>query len=206
MDRLKKVEHIVPLLSLNAALSEKEAEEFDRFIRKSIPGNKVEYVAEPKFDGLSVEVVYRDGLFQRGATRGDGRQGEDISENLKTVGSLVLRLQKPGREELPAFLAVRGEVFMPKSSFQEMNKERIERGEEPFANPRNAAAGTMRQLDSKRVADKPLDIIFYEIQTSGISAFSGKVIMDSGNQPERRRKSRRETSRIDPALYTSLSD
>jgi DNA ligase (NAD+) len=163
VDRLKKVEHIVPLLSLNAALSEKEAEEFDRFIRKSIPGNKVEYVAEPKFDGLSVEVVYRDGLFQRGATRGDGRQGEDISENLKTVGSLVLRLQKPGREELPAFLAVRGEVFMPKSSFQEMNKERIERGEEPFANPRNAAAGTMRQLDSKRVADKPLDIIFYEI-------------------------------------------
>lgn len=161
--RLKKVEHSIPMLSLNAALSEKEAEDFDRFIRRNIVDKKVEYVAEPKFDGLSVEVVYQDGVFQRGSTRGDGRVGEDISENIKTIGPLILRMQKSEKEELPAYLAVRGEVFMPKNAFQEMNKERIERGEEPFANPRNAAAGIMRQLDSKKVADKPLNIIFYEI-------------------------------------------
>jgi DNA ligase (NAD+) len=163
VDRLKKVEHIVPMLSLNAALSEKEAEEFDRFIHRNIIDKKVEYVAEPKFDGFSVEVVYQEGAFQRGATRGDGRIGEDISENLKTIGPLILRLQKLEKEELPTFLAVRGEVFMPKKAFQEMNKERIESGEEPFSNPRNAASGIMRQLDSKKVADKPLNIIFYEI-------------------------------------------
>lgn len=163
VDRLKKVEHIVPMLSLNAALSEKEAEEFDRFIHRNIIDKKVEYVAEPKFDGFSVEVVYQEGVFHRGATRGDGRVGEDVSENLKTIGPLILRLQKLEKEEFPAFLAVRGEVFMPKKAFQEMNKERIERGEEPFANPRNAASGIMRQLDSKKVADKPLNIIFYEI-------------------------------------------
>jgi DNA ligase (NAD+) len=172
VDRLKKVEHSVPMLSLNAALSEKETEEFDQFIRRNLIDKKVEYVAEPKFDGFSVEVVYRDGVFQRGSTRGDGRVGEDISENLKTIGPLILRLQKPEKQELPAFLAVRGEVFMPKKAFQEMNKQRIERGEEPFANPRNAAAGIMRQLDSKKVADKPLNIIFYEILGVGGMAFS----------------------------------
>lgn len=163
VDKLEKVEHTVPMLSLNAALSEKEAEEFDRFIRRNTARKYIRYVAEPKFDGLSVEVVYKDGAFQRGATRGDGRIGEDISENLKTIKPLILRLQKQENEDLPSFLAVRGEVFMPKDAFQEMNKERIEKGEEPFANPRNAAAGTMRQLDSKKVADKPLDITFYEI-------------------------------------------
>jgi len=163
VDKLKKVEHTVPMLSLNAALSSEEAQEFDRFIRRNIPDKKILYVVEPKFDGLSVEVVYRDGVFQRGATRGDGRVGEDISENLKTIGQLILRLQKPEKEGTPSFLAVRGEVFMPKQAFQKMNKERIQRGEEPFANPRNAAAGIMRQLDSKKVADKPLRIMFYEI-------------------------------------------
>ncbi len=163
LDKLKKVEHTVPMLSLNAALSEKDAEEFDRFIRRNTPPGPVHYVAEPKFDGLSVEVVYQDGAFQRGCTRGDGQTGEDISENLKTIGPLVLRLQKPEKGDLPSFLALRGEVFMPKNAFQEMNRNRIERGEEPFANPRNAAAGTMRQLDPKKVAGMPLDIIFYEI-------------------------------------------
>jgi DNA ligase (NAD+) len=163
VDKLEKVEHTVPMLSLNAALSEKDAQEFDRFIRRNVAAKNISYVAEPKFDGLSVEVVYRDGAFQRGSTRGDGRIGEDISENLKTIKPLILRLQKQEDEDLPSLLAVRGEVFMPKRAFQELNKERVERGEEPFANPRNAAAGTMRQLDSKRVADKPLDISFYEI-------------------------------------------
>ena len=126
-------------------------------------GKPVRYVLEPKFDGFSVEVVYRDGLFAYGATRGDGTTGEDISENLKTIGPLALRLQRPAGEKPPAFLAVRGEVIMSKKSFLKLNKEKVERGEAPFANPRNAAAGTMRQLDPKKVAAMPLDIFFYDI-------------------------------------------
>jgi len=161
VDSLKKVEHTEPMLSLNAGLEEAEARDFDDFIHRHTEGKKITYVLEPKFDGLSVEVVYEDGVFQYGATRGDGETGEDISENLKTIGSIPLQLRK--EEDIPSFLAVRGEVFMSKSGFQQLNKERIERGEESFANPRNAAAGTMRQLDSKQVAGKPLDIIFYEI-------------------------------------------
>ncbi len=163
VDRLKKVKHTAPMLSLNSALSEKEAEDFDKFIRRNLGLERVAYVLEPKFDGFSVEVVYRDGVFEYGATRGDGETGEDISENLKTIRSLMLRLQQPEGEKLPPFLAVRGEVIMSKRAFQKLNKERVERGEVPFANPRNAAAGIMRQLDSKKVADKPLDIFFYDI-------------------------------------------
>lgn len=163
VDRLKKVKHTAPMLSLNSALSEEEAEDFDRFIRRNLGLDRITYVLEPKFDGFSVEVVYRDGIFEYGATRGDGETGEDISENLKTIRSLMLRLQQPEGENLPRFLAVRGEVIMSKQAFQKLNKERVERGEVPFANPRNAAAGIMRQLDSKRVADKPLDIFFYDI-------------------------------------------
>ncbi|MGQ9672322.1 MAG: NAD-dependent DNA ligase LigA [Candidatus Aminicenantales bacterium] len=163
LDRLKKVKHTAPMLSLNSALSEKEVEDFDKFIRRNVGAAKIAYVLEPKFDGFSVEVVYRDGVFAYGATRGDGEIGEDISENLKTIRSLMLRLQQPDGQKLPRFLAVRGEVIMSKKAFQKLNKERVEKGEVPFANPRNAAAGIMRQLDSKKVADKPLDIFFYDI-------------------------------------------
>jgi len=163
LDELKKVKHTVPLLSLNAVLNEKEASDFDRFIRRNAGEKGVTYILEPKFDGFSVEVIYRNGIFDHGATRGDGETGEDISENLKTIGALALRLQNPDETELPSFLAVRGEVIMPKKAFQKLNKERIERGETSLANPRNAAAGIMRQLDPKKVADKPLDIFFYDI-------------------------------------------
>jgi DNA ligase (NAD+) len=163
VDELKKVRHTAPLLSLNAVLNETEASDFDRFVRRNAGEKKVSFVLEPKFDGFSVEVVYRNGAFDHGATRGDGETGEDISENLKTIGALALRLQNPDKTGLPGFLAVRGEVIMPKKAFQRLNKERIERGETSFANPRNAAAGIMRQLDPKKVADKPLDIFFYDI-------------------------------------------
>jgi len=162
VDELKKVEHSSPMLSLNSALEEKEARDFDRFIHQNVivPEN-VSYVLEPKLDGLSIEVVYQGGRFVYGATRGDGRFGEDISENLKTVKTVPLRLQKD--ENLPSFLAVRGEALMLKSGFMKMNRERIERGGEPFSNPRNAAAGTLRQLDSRKVAGMPLDVYFYDI-------------------------------------------
>ncbi len=163
VSELRKVRHTAPLLSLNSVLDETEAEDFDDFIRRNADGKPVHYVLEPKFDGFSVEVVYRDGLFAYGATRGDGTTGEDISENLKTIGPLALRLQRPAGEKPPAFLAVRGEVIMSKKSFLKLNKEKVERGEAPFANPRNAAAGTMRQLDPKKVAAMPLDIFFYDI-------------------------------------------
>jgi DNA ligase (NAD+) len=118
-------------------------------------------VLEPKFDGFSVEIVYTDGDFKYGATRGNGRTGEDISGNLKTIGSVPLRLRNA--DSAPAFISVRGEVFMKKEGFQRLNQERIEKGMEPFANPRNAAAGTMRQLDPRKVAGRPMDIYFYDI-------------------------------------------
>jgi DNA ligase (NAD+) len=160
-DELKKVKHAEAMLSLNAGLEEEKAREFDDFVRRNTDSQKVVYVLEPKFDGLSVEVVYEEGMLKYGATRGDGERGEDISDNLKTIPTVPLHLQR--REHVPSFLSTRGEVLMSKEGFQQLNRERIEKGEEPFANPRNAAAGTMRQLDSKKVAGKPLDIFFYEI-------------------------------------------
>jgi len=159
VSELRKVRHTAPMLSLDGTIDEKDIGDFDRFIRKNTGRDDIAYVVEPKFDGFSVEVVYRDGTFQYGATRGDGETGEDISGNLKTVGALPLKLRKGA----PSFLAVRGEVYMPRRGFRELNRGRIEAGEEPFANPRNAAAGIMRQLDSRKVADKPMDIVFYEI-------------------------------------------
>jgi DNA ligase (NAD+) len=149
------------MLSLNAVLEEKEVRNFVDFIHRSSDGKEAVFVLEPKFDGTSIEVVYDDGVFQYGATRGDGDTGEDISGNLKTVHSIPLRLQSA--DGLPRFLAVRGEIFMLKEGFQKLNKERIENGEEPFANPRNATAGILRQLDPRMVAGRPFDVRFYEV-------------------------------------------
>lgn len=163
LDKLKKVRHSKVMLSLDAALEAAEIEDFDRFVRRNTGSKKIEYAVEPKFDGLSVEIVYENGRFSYGATRGDGQTGEDVSENLKTIRTIPLRLQGDG--EVPALISLRGEVYMPKSDFQKLNKRRIETGQNPFANPRNAAAGIVRQLDPKNVADKPLTIVFYETLT-----------------------------------------
>ncbi len=160
--RLEKVRHTAPMLSLNAVNQEKEVEDFVRMVRRETGVERLAYTAEPKFDGLSVELVYENGTFVRGTTRGDGETGEDISHNLKTLRAVPLHLRN-GRQDIPSFLAVRGEVFMHKGEFQKLNKTRIENHEEPFANPRNAAAGTVRQLDPKRVASTALDIVFYDI-------------------------------------------
>jgi DNA ligase (NAD+) len=160
--RLEKVHHTAPMLSLNAVYEEKEVGDFDRMVRREAAGKRIEYTAEPKFDGLSVEIVYEKGTFARGTTRGDGETGEDISHNLKVMRAVPLHLRN-GKQDLPPFLAVRGEVFMRKEAFQKLNKTRIENGEEPFANPRNAAAGTVRQLDPGKVAATALDIAFYDI-------------------------------------------
>lgn len=160
--RLAKVRHTAAMMSLNAVNQEKEVRDFDRMVRREGATERLEYTAEPKFDGLSVEVVYEKGTFARGTTRGDGEMGEDISQNLKTIRAVPLHL-RDGEQEIPSFLAVRGEVFMRKDEFLKLNKTRIEIGEEPFANPRNAAAGTVRQLDPNKVAAAALDIVFYDI-------------------------------------------
>jgi DNA ligase (NAD+) len=161
VDELKKVEHTVPMLSLNSVLEESKIKDFYDFVNRNVKNGDVLYVAEPKLDGLSVESVYRNGVFQRGSTRGDGYNGEDISVNLKTIKSLPLRLQKD--KDLPLFLSVRGEALLSSDGFQKCNKQRIEQGKEPFANPRNAASGMLHQLDSRKLAGIPLEIYFYDI-------------------------------------------
>ena len=157
IDELETVEHVAPLLSLQSSGDADEIRAFDRRIRDRI--GEVRYSAEPKFDGFSVEVVYEGGAFDRAVTRGDGREGEDVSANVRTIGSVPLHLP----DDAPDFLAVRGEVYMPRSGFQALNERRIERGDDPFANPRNAAAGTVRLLDPETVADRPLDVFFYDV-------------------------------------------
>lgn len=175
---LARVEHYAPMLSLNSALEEGEIETFDAFIRRNSDGRRVRYMVEPKLDGLSVEVVYRDGAFVSGATRGDGRYGEDISRNLKAIPAIPLALRSAGNP--PPFLSVRGEVFMTKSGFHALNKDRTERGDDPFANPRNAAAGTVRQLDPKNTAGKPLDVYFYDIlAVEGFEAGTHREVLDA---------------------------
>ncbi|USZ67037.1 NAD-dependent DNA ligase LigA [Halorussus salilacus] len=158
LDELGTVEHVAPMLSIDSSGDADDAREFARRMEREV-GEHVEYVCEPKFDGLSVEVVYEDGEYVRAATRGDGHTGEDVTENVRTIGSVPHRL----RGEYPDFLAVRGEVYMPEEAFREHNSERVERGEDPFANPRNAAAGSLRQLDPGVTAERPLDVFFFDV-------------------------------------------
>lgn len=161
MDALNRVEHTAPMLSLHAALEREEFDEFHDLVRRHANRDRAGYVLEPKFDGVSVEIIYEEGHFNRGSTRGDGYHGEDISANLRTIGSVPLTLQTP--EQCPSFLAVRGEAFLPLEGFQQMNRERIERGDKPYANPRNATGGILRRLESKVVARYPLDVFFYDV-------------------------------------------
>ncbi len=160
LDAFTKVEHKAPMLSLGNAFNEDEVRDFDRRVRQAI-GDDYSYVCELKIDGLAVSLTYEDGLFVRGATRGDGTTGEDITANLKTIKSIPLRINQP------LTIEVRGEAFMPKRSFEKLNKARAEREEEPFANPRNAAAGSLRQLDPRIAASRNLDIFLYAIGDPG---------------------------------------
>lgn len=164
LDAFQKVEHAVPMLSLSNAFNEQELRDFDRRVRDRI-GNDFTYVCELKIDGLAVSLSYENGEFVQGSTRGDGMIGEDITSNLKTIRSIPLTLKKPVN------LDVRGEVFMPKRSFLQLNEAREKQGEALFANPRNAAAGSLRQLDPKIAASRNLDIFLY-----GIGLLEGEVI------------------------------
>ncbi|MBQ3405518.1 MAG: NAD-dependent DNA ligase LigA [Oscillospiraceae bacterium] len=166
------VSHEVPLESLVDVFSVDELQAFDRRIRSSV--SDISYVVEPKIDGLSVAVEYENGVFVRGATRGDGVTGEDVSANLRTVRSLPLRL-----ENAPARLIVRGEVYMSKTVFRKLNEEREIRDEAPLANPRNAAAGSLRQLDPAVAASRKLDVIMFNIQKAeGVEFASHAASLD----------------------------
>ncbi len=153
-------EHSIPMLSLNSVTTASEVREFDKRVKRTLGSEEeVEYVVEPKIDGLAMELVYRNGVFHVGSTRGDGKTGENITQNLRTVKTIPLRILLNARP-LP-LLEVRGEVFMPVGKFKELNTELGKRGMKMFANPRNAAAGSVRQLDPKVTAARPLDFFTY---------------------------------------------
>ncbi|WP_049969423.1 NAD-dependent DNA ligase LigA [Haladaptatus cibarius] len=157
VDELETVDHVTPMLSIDSSGEADDVRDFDDRIRKEVADP--EYVCDPKFDGLSLEVVYENGEYVRATTRGNGREGDDVTENVRTISSIPHHL----RGDYPDFLAVRGEVYMPRDAFQAFNRERVEDGNDPFANPRNAAAGSLRQLDSSITAERPLDCFFYDV-------------------------------------------
>ncbi|WP_456376517.1 NAD-dependent DNA ligase LigA [Thiolapillus sp.] len=153
-----EVRHAVPMLSLGNAFSDEEVQDFDQRVRKLLGEESIEYSAEPKLDGLAISLRYEQGVLVQGATRGDGHRGEDVTSNVRTIGAIPLRLLGDG---WPDVLEVRGEIFMPKKGFEALNERARRKGEKAFANPRNAAAGSLRQLDPKITATRPLSFYAY---------------------------------------------
>ncbi|MBE9502645.1 MAG: NAD-dependent DNA ligase LigA [Proteobacteria bacterium] len=171
LDSFGTVEHAMPMLSLQNAMNADELREFDKRIKRFLKIDKdIGYVAEPKMDGLAVELTYEKGRLSIGSTRGDGFRGENVTLNLKTVKAIPLTLRTPANRKMPEKLDIRGEVFLALEPFNNLNKEREKSGEAVFANPRNAAAGSLRQLNSKVTAKRPLDIYCYGLgDTRGIT-------------------------------------
>ena len=166
LDTFPTVEHAAPMLSLDSNQDEATLRRFDERVRKGLGADHpVEYVLEPKLDGLSVELVYRDGVLLQASTRGDGRKGEGITANVRTIASVPLKLRETDRPA-PPFLALRGEIIMFSKDFDKLNETLISEGKEPFANPRNAAAGGVRQLDPAITATRPLHLYAYDILAS----------------------------------------
>ncbi len=166
-----EVRHRTPMLSLDNAFSREEVEAFDRRVRERLETDReIEYSCEPKLDGLAVSLTYRNGTLELGATRGDGTVGEDVTHNIRTIQSVPLRLTGRG---WPGLLEARGEVFMSLAGFREMNRRAAEKGEKVFVNPRNAAAGSLRQLDPRLAASRPLEIFFY-----GVGSAEGRSLPD----------------------------
>ncbi|MBD3670674.1 MAG: NAD-dependent DNA ligase LigA [Gammaproteobacteria bacterium] len=154
-----EVMHELPMLSLSNCFSEDELNDFDRRVRDGLDVKSVEYACEPKLDGLAISLLYEDGILTRAATRGDGTTGEDVTVNVRTIRAVPLKL----RGDYPARLEVRGEVFMTKDGFEKLNQSQREKGDKTFANPRNAAAGSLRQLDSRITASRPLSMYCYGV-------------------------------------------
>jgi DNA ligase (NAD+) len=169
LEKFETAEHSIPMLSLENAFSDSDVQEFEnRIYRQLKTGDKIFYTVEPKLDGLAVELVYTDGVLTVAMTRGDGVKGEVITENIRTIGSVPLKIMETDGIDVPSFLEVRGEVFIAREPFRKLNENRLKEGLTPFANPRNAAAGSLRQLDSKITASRPLDIFFY-----GLGKYTG---------------------------------
>lgn len=163
-----EVRHLEPLLSLGNVFSAEELRAFDERVRSGLPaGSKVEYVMEPKIDGLACSLIYENGKLVRAATRGDGVVGENVTGNVRTIRSIPLTLKVPEGEAVPELLDVRGEVYMPRQAFMRLNEQRAERGESEFANPRNAAAGSLRQLDPQVTASRSLSFFAYYLVGEG---------------------------------------
>ncbi len=172
LDAFEQSEHRQPMLSLNNALDDEEVVAFDRRVRELLEVEEVEYAAEPKFDGLAINLVYEKGLFVQGATRGDGYTGEDVTANLRTVGSIPLRLRI---DDPPDLLEIRGEVLMLRADFERLNAQQQARGEKLFVNPRNAAAGSLRQLDPRITATRKLTFFAYGMGASDGYTAPGKI-------------------------------
>ena len=161
LDSFQQVKHHVPMLSLDNAFSDSDMLDFDRRIKERLNvdvTHKIAYVCEPKLDGVAVSLIYKNGTLVRGATRGDGSVGEDITANVRTINSIPLKLQGTN---FPEILEVRGEIYMPREGFDQLNQKALLSGDKPFVNPRNAAAGSLRQLDSKITATRPLEMCAY---------------------------------------------
>jgi DNA ligase (NAD+) len=164
LDKFKKVKHTEPMLSLDNAFSYDEVKEFEKRVKRFLGTDAViEYTVEPKYDGLAIELTYRDGLLFRASTRGDGYEGEDVTQNIRTIKSMPLKIAEVSK--VPAELDIRGEVYMDIEEFEALNREREQKGESVFANPRNAAAGSVRQLDSSITAARKLHLACYGIGT-----------------------------------------
>ena len=177
-DGFKTIQHSVPMLSLGNAFDEGGLLDFDRRIRSLLDTDEVTYVAEPKLDGLSVELVYRAGVLAQGSTRGDGRNGEDVTANLRTIPSVPLRLRK-GDGVVPDLIEVRGEVYIDKADLVSLNAQREANGLSPFANPRNLAAGSLRQLDPQVTARRPLRVYCYDVgRIEGITIDSQSELLN----------------------------
>ncbi len=172
-ERFDRVQHRQAMLSLSDVFSQEELADFDERVRKLLGEGDVHYVCEPKLDGLAIELTYEKGVFIRGATRGDGLVGEDVTRNLRTIPSVPLKLRTPPKSvlhgEIPELFEVRGEVLLFKADFARLNEQRQEAGEPAFINPRNSAAGSLRQLDPKVTASRPLSILLYEIGESSVT-------------------------------------
>ena len=167
VDELPSVDHVAPMLSIDQSGEVADVREFDERVRRELANegfDAVQYFCEPKFDGLSIEIVYEDGELERAATRGDGQEGDDVTSNVRTIRSVPQKL----RGDYPDFLAVRGEVYMPRAAFNDYNRERVEQGKDPFANPRNAAAGTIRQLDPTITAERPLAVYVFDVLDASV--------------------------------------
>src|SRR4030042_7019740 len=183
LDKFGKVEHQAPMLSLSDAFGKEEFLAWEERIKKIVPNSKIDYFCELKMDGLAISLVYQDGVFVQGATRGDGKTGEDVTQNLKTIETIPLRLREPKEAELKKIglegqqikkilsavkkgrIEIRGEAIMTKKVFEELNRRYKKEGKALLANPRNGAAGSIRQLDSKITAERRLDCYAYQLVT-----------------------------------------